>query len=134
MREIDESYVFCFQQRAGAILESIRQGFAQEGLGDLRGHIATDDESMGEREGEKDRLSEMRERFKAAASRTILPVFMVREGNGWRPVNYEVDIAPRIQWQEVNLDPVKSLTLSKYDEKDTEHVATLSEDTKWFGK
>ena len=68
--------------------------------------------SRGEREGEKDRLSEMRERFKEAASRTILPVFMVREGNGWRPVNYEVDIAPRIPWEEVNLDPVKSLTLS----------------------
>ena len=47
VRDIDESYVFCFQQRAGAILESIRQGFAQEGLGDLRGHIATEDESSG---------------------------------------------------------------------------------------
>ena len=57
VRDIDESYVFCFQQRANALLESIRQGFAQEGLGDLRGHIATEDERGGERDGEKDRLS-----------------------------------------------------------------------------
>jgi type III restriction enzyme len=130
VRELDESYVFCFQQRAGALLESIRQGFAQEGLCDLRGHIATEDEVKGEGEGKKDRLSEIRGRFKETASRTILPVFMVKEGSGWRPVNYEVDIAARIPWEEVNLDPVKSLTLSMFEEKDKEHVATLSEDSK----
>lgn len=128
LREIDESYVFCFQQRAGALLESIRQGFGQEGLGDLKGHITTEDEPGGDREGARDRFVEIRERFKDAARRTILPVFMVKESGGWRPVNYEMDIAAKIAWQEVNLDPVKSLTLSMYDEKDTEHVATLSED------
>jgi type III restriction enzyme len=131
LREIDESYVFCFQQRAGALLESIRQGFGQEGLGDLKGHITTEDERGGDREGARDRFVEIRERFKDAASRTILPVFIVKESSGgWRPVNYEMDIAARIPWEEVNLDPVKSITLSMYDEKDTEHVATLSEDAK----
>jgi type III restriction enzyme len=128
LREIDESYVFCFQQRAGTLLESIRQGFGQEGLGDLKGHITTEDERGGDREGARDRFVEIRERFKDAARRTILPVFMVKESGGWRPVNYEMDIAARIPWEEVNLSPVKSLTLSMYDEKDTEHVATLSED------
>ena len=44
IRELDESYVFCFQQRANLLLDSIRTGFAQEGLGDLRGHIAEFDE------------------------------------------------------------------------------------------
>jgi type III restriction enzyme len=129
-RDIDESYVFCFQQRANALLESIRQGFSQEGLGDLRAHIATEDEHGRDRGEARDRFVEIRERFKDAASRTILPVFMVKESGGWRPVNYEMDIAARIPWAEVNLDPVKSLTLSMYDEKDTEHVATLSEDVK----
>ena len=43
--ELDESYVFCFRQRANILLGSIREGFAQEGLGDLRGHIAAEDES-----------------------------------------------------------------------------------------
>jgi type III restriction enzyme len=130
LREIDESYVFCFQQRAGALLESIRQGFGQEGLGDLKGHITTEDERGGDQEGARDRFVEIRERFKDAARRTILPVFMVKESEGWRPVNYEMDIAAKIAWQEVNLDPVKSLTLSTYDEKDTEHIATLSEDVR----
>jgi type III restriction enzyme len=130
VRDIDESYVFCFQQRASALLESIRQGFSHEGLGDLRGHIATEDEDGRDREGATDRFVEIRKRFKDAACRTILPVFMVKESAGWRPVNYEMDIAARIPWEEVNLDPVKSLTLSIYDEKDTEHVATLSEDVK----
>lgn len=128
VREIDESYVFCFQQRAGSLLDSIRKGFAQEGLGDLRGHINTADERGGERE--RDRVYPIRERFKDAAGRIILPVFMVKEKNGWRPVNYEMDIAARIPWDEVSLGPVKSLTLSMYDEKDTEHIATLSEDSR----
>ena len=44
VRELDESYVFCFQQRGKELLDSIKQGFEEEGLGDLRGHIATDDE------------------------------------------------------------------------------------------
>jgi type III restriction enzyme len=130
VRDIDESYVFCFQQRANDLLESIRQGFSQEGLGDLRGHIATEDEAGGDRVGPRERFIEIRERFRVAASRTILPVFMVKEIGGWRPVNYEMDIAAKIPWGEVNLDSVKSLTLSIYDEKDIEHVATLSEDVK----
>ena len=36
VRELDESYVFCFQQRGKELLENIKQGFEQEGLGDLR--------------------------------------------------------------------------------------------------
>lgn len=130
VRDIDESYVFCFQQRASGLLESIRQGFSREGLGDLRGHIAAEDQRDGDREGEKDRFVEIRKGFKDAAGGTILPVFMVKVRDGWRPVNYEMDIAAKIPWEEVNLDPVKSLTLSMYDEKDTEHVATLSDDVR----
>ena len=42
--ELDESYVFCFQQRGKELLESIKSGFEQEGLGDLRGHVAAEDE------------------------------------------------------------------------------------------
>ncbi len=127
VRELDESYVFCFQQRGKQLLDSIKQGFEEEGLGDLRGHIATDEESGKAGDG-TDQLFDMRERFKKAASRTILPVFVVKNGRAWRPVNYEMDIAARIPWDEVSLKPVMQLTLSTYEEKDVEIGVTLIDD------
>ena len=127
VRELDESYVFCFQQRADALLESIRKGFAEEGLGDLRGHITAENERDGAGNG-FDRLFEIRDRFKNAANRTILPMFVVKEGTHWRPVNYEMDIAARIPWNQVTIEPVLKQTLSFYEEKDTETGVTLSDD------
>lgn len=118
-RELDESYVFCFQQRAKDVLDSIRQGFESEGLGDLRGHIMSDGTGDGSGSG-GDRLIEIRERFKKAASHTVLPVFVVKDSNGWRPVNYEMDISSRIPWNDVSLSPVMQLVLSDFEKRDTE--------------
>jgi type III restriction enzyme len=129
IRELDESYVFCFKQNANTLLTSIRNGFSHEGLGDLRGQIVQEMEEAGEY-GESERTIKIRDRFKKAASSTILPVFMVRHNRSWKPVNYEMDIASQIPWASVDLDPVLSLTLSATEEKDIEHIATLSEDVK----
>ncbi len=126
VRELDESYVFCFQLKAGVLLDSIRSGFKQEGLGDLQGHISSESE-RGDGDA-SERQIEIRDCFKKAASRTVLPIFVVRDGNKWRPVSYETDIAPRIPWKEVDIAPVKSCTLSMIEEKDLEHVVTRSED------
>src|SRR3990167_2328963 len=124
VRELDESYVHCFQQKANKLLESIRDGFAQEGLGDLRGHIATEGQT-----GEVgDIVSMMREKFKKAAGRTILPVFVVKNGHLWRPVNYEMDIEAKIPWADVDLKPVKKLTLSFDEKKDVEMGVALTND------
>lgn len=128
VRELDESYVFCFQQRGKELLDNIKQGFEEEGLGDLRGHIATDDERGGAAGDGMDKLFDMRDRFKKVAGRAILPVFVVKNGHGWRPVNYEMDIAARIPWDEVNLKPVIQLTLSMYEEKDVEIGVSITDE------
>ena len=120
--------MFCFQQKAGVLLEAIRAGFQKEGLGDLRSQIVTDDDGAGG-EGSVEEIG-IRERFKEAARRTVLPLFEVREGRSWRPVNYEMDILARIPWSEVDLSPLSSLTLSMVDDKDVETVLTQSEDEK----
>ena len=129
VRDLDESYVFCFQQRGKDLLDSIKLGFEQEGLGDLRGHVAAEDERNGISDDGNDRPFEIRDQFRKAARRTILPVFMVRNGRSWRPVNYEMDIAARIPWDEVDLKPVMGLTLSAYEEKDVEIGVTLTDGT-----
>lgn len=125
--ELDESYVFCFQQRQKEIIDSVKAGFEQEGLGDLRGHILSDT-GVDSADSTNAGFTHMREKFRAAASRTILPVFVVRDGKGWRPVNYEMDIVSRIPWDEVDLRPVKELSLSAFEEKDIEDVVTLVDD------
>ena len=124
VKELDESYVHCFQQKANKLLENIRDGFAQEGLGDLRGHIIEEDGGRGD----EDIIAKIREKFRKAASRTILPVFVVKNGQAWRPVNYEMDIAAKIPWAEVNLKPVKQLTLSMDEKKDVETSYALTDD------
>jgi type III restriction enzyme len=126
IRDLDESYVFCFQQRGKELLDSIRSGFEQEGLGDLRRHVVTVQEQ--DESGGTDRYFEVREKFKQAASRTILPVFMIRNDKVWRPVSYEMDIAARIPWEKVDLKPVMLQSLSMIENKDYEIGYTLSDD------
>lgn len=130
IKELDESYVFAFQQRGIELLASIRKGFEREGLGDLAGRVITDDGLDEKNIDGKERFSEIRQKFKKAASRTILPVFVVKDGGVWRTVNYEMDIASRVDWKKVDLKPIFSLVLSNQEEKNIEITVGLSEDEK----
>lgn len=126
--ELDESYVFSFQQKASNLLKDVRDGFSREGLGDLRGRIFDEDESAGGPGELFPQTASLRDAFRPAATNIILPVFVVRNGRSWRSVNYDMDIAAAIPWNEVDLSPLWNLTLSTYEEKDIEHIATLSQD------
>jgi type III restriction enzyme len=126
LKELDESYVFCYQQKGAELLEEIRRGFRGEGLGDLTGRIAMDDETADKEHEEV--TAQLREKFKKASDQVILPVFAIRDGNDWRKVSYDMDIAYQIPWDRADLSPLYSLNLSMIEEKDIEQIATLSED------
>jgi type III restriction enzyme len=127
IKELDESYVFCYQQKGALLLEEIRKGFRGEGLGDLTGRIAMEDET-GE-ELHKEVFAQVRDEFKKAADQVILPVFAIRDGSEWRKVNYEMDIASQLPWDNADLTRLhNNITLLMHEEKDIEQVATLSED------
>jgi len=126
VKELDESYVFCFQQKGADLLEEIRKGFRGEGLGDLTGRIAMADELSGEESGEV--VAQVRGKFKDAAEQIILPVFAIRDDSGWRKVSYEMDIASRIPWQNADLSEMYSLNLSMLEQKDLAQTASISED------
>ncbi|MBN1594247.1 MAG: DEAD/DEAH box helicase family protein, partial [Candidatus Coatesbacteria bacterium] len=123
VKELDESYVYSFQRRAGDLLDCIRRGFDREGLGDLRGHIAVDQEEGAKQPSKQITVNE---RFAEAARRTILPVFVVRNNGGWRPVNYDMDILSRISWDQIDLAPLSELTLSSPETREVEQVISLS--------
>ena len=111
-RWLDESYVYCFQRKGAGLLQDIRNGFGQEGLGDLKGRIL-DETGRVDRGGEIEIFP--RERFKTQAEHLVLPAFMIKDGKEWRPVHYEPDILARVPWGEVKIDPLLKLQLPDED-------------------
>lgn len=111
-RWLDESYVYSFQRKGATLLQEIRTGFGQEGLGDLKGRII-DETGRSDRGGELEIFP--RAHFKAQAEHLVLPVFMVKDGRDWRPVHYEPDILARVPWGEVTIDPLLKLELPDED-------------------
>jgi len=128
IKELDESYVFCYQQEGAELLEEIRRGFRGEGLGDLTSRIAMEDETAGKEHEEV--IAQVREKFKKSADQVILPVFAIRDSAGWRKVNYDMDIASQIPWDQADLSSLDLINLSMLEQKDLEQVASLSEDVR----
>ena len=125
--ELDESYVFCFKPRASDLLESIRRGFENEGLGDIAGRITIDKDDTGLPETSLKTVG-YRERFKRFEGKLYLPKFVIQENGSWRDINYETDLLRRIDWNLVNLDYVFNLALDKKPLVDREVVLELSDD------
>ncbi|MDI6809086.1 MAG: DEAD/DEAH box helicase family protein [Candidatus Eisenbacteria bacterium] len=129
-KELDESYVFCFQQRGAGLLASVKAGFEQEGLGDLAGRVIADETLEGEVSGEGERVVEIRDEFRKFVGKIYLPVFVIQEDSQWRQVSYEMDIISRIDWTNADFSSLYELPLSPLEEKDIEVAIGLSEDEK----
>lgn len=125
IKELDESYVFAFQQKTVGLLTNIKDGFEQEGLGDLAGRVTLDETGENGLVNPEERTFFIREKFKEVAEKIILPIFAVNDNGRWRLVNYEMDIASQISWDKVSLDPLFSLTLSEKEEKNVEVAVNL---------
>ncbi len=97
IKGLNESYVFCFQQRATTLLDNIKGGLEQEGLGDLKAHVSLEIETAEGKAAEEE-IIDIRERFRKFAGRVYLPVFVVKEGSKWRQLSYEMDVLSRIDW------------------------------------
>ena len=122
---LDESYVFCFQQRGRELLKEVRKGFGLEGLGDLEGRIVQDTGNVPKfGEGQ---VIEPRKKFKTAARHLVLPAFFIKDRREWRLVHYEADILSRVPWGDVDVTPVFDLTLTPVSDKDVELRAGLDE-------
>ncbi len=130
VKELDESYVFCFRPRATEILENIRKGFEGEGLGDLAGKVVVE---VGEPEivdATKERIVSYRDKFKKFEGQIYLPKFVIQENGGWRDVNYEMDILSRINWSMVNFNGLMNISLSEIRAKEENVTIGISEDKK----
>ncbi len=129
VKDLDESYIFCFQQKGTSLLKSIKDGFEQEGLGDLASNVVADEMLDDAISSESERIVEIREEFKKFAGQIFLPIFVIKKDSSWRQVNYESDIVGKIDWNEANFKPLYELSLSQTDDKDIEIAVGLSPDS-----
>jgi len=130
VKELDESYVFCFRQKAKELLENVKRGFGEEGLGDLAGRVSMEEGDTESVEATKEKIVRYRERFKKFEGKIYLPKFVIQEHEGWRDVNYEMDILSRIDWSRVDLKLLEDIPLSESRPEEQELVVGLSEDKK----
>jgi type III restriction enzyme len=124
IKELDESYVFCFRQKAKLLVDSVREGFGREGLGDLAGQVVLDSPEDGE-QGEE--TIELRDKFKKFAGKIYLPKFVIQQGSQWREVSYETDIVSRIDWAQADFTAERNLQLADANSQDAEILVTLGE-------
>ncbi len=111
IRQLDECYVYSFQHDTSKLVRGIKQNLEGEGLGDLVGRIAVDDDDASNPDYIESRKIEYRDRFKKFSGRILLPVFAVNDGHGWREVRYATDILSQINWNETNLQLITELKL-----------------------
>ena len=130
VKELDESYIFCFRQKARDLLENIKRGFEVEGLGDLAGRVSMDEGDTESVEATKARAIGYREEFKKFEGRIYLPKFVIQERESWRDVSYEMDILSRIDWSEVNLEALADIPLGEMRAKEEKVTVGLSKDEK----
>jgi len=111
IKELDECYVYSFQHDTSKLVRGIKQNLEGEGLGDLVGRIAIDEDDASNPDYIESRRIEYRDKFKKFAGNILLPVFAVNDNHEWREVRYSTDILSQINWNDTNLQALAKLKL-----------------------
>jgi type III restriction enzyme len=111
IKMLDECYVYTFKQNASKLVKEIKTGLESEGLGDIAGRIVSDEEVFDDNLFREAEVS-YGNGFKRFEGKIYLPKFVIQERGSWRDVNFEVDLLSRIDWEKINLDEVKNITLN----------------------
>lgn len=129
IQDLDECYVFTFRQNAKSLVSDIKKGLEDEGLGDIAGRIVSD-EAGTDTGGLKDRVMQYRSGFKKFEGKIYLPKFVIQEKESWRDMNFEIDILSEIDWESINIDEIKNLSLQNKRNQEQEIALGLSDEEK----
>ncbi len=100
---LDESYVFFASGHTQEVLERVKKGFEDEGLGDVTPSIEVRDHN-GVPLNPPQVVQVKREIRNKYPESLFLPTWLIKEGNTYRKFSYEIDIQPLIDWNMVNLE------------------------------
>ena len=95
---LDECYVITHHADTASVVQSIKKGLEEDGLGDLVREIKTVDNGNGTRGPRK-----IPRRDTFSRTEIYLPLVLWVDSRGNRPLDYETDILSRLDW--TGLDP-----------------------------
>lgn len=129
--ELDESYVFFASGHTQEVLEKVKKGFDDEGLGDVVSGIQVRDSDDNVVSGQQMVLIKPSIRKKYRDS-LFLPVWLMKDGSSLRKFSYAADIKRHIEWDKIKLDAwLKKLkpTIGKQRKTQVETIVDLEGQT-----
>ncbi len=103
IRELDESYVYFAEGDTQQVLQKIKQGFEDEGLGDLIAGILPNG-GNNEITNPPRQVPIKQSILKNNPESLFLPQWTIKDGTNCRRLVYEIDIEPRIDWHKPNYE------------------------------
>jgi len=102
VKALDECYVITHHAKTAAVVEAIKTGLKNDGLGDLVVEIKQGEEFS--QPDDKIRTIQRRPAFRS--TEIYLPKVMVMDGNEMRDLDYEADVQSQIRWEGYNPAPI----------------------------
>lgn len=96
---LNESYVFCHHAKTKDIIEAIKSGLEQDGMGDIAGQVR--DAELSKTDGRQKRKIARREKFRTLD--IYLPLVNWVEGKDSRPLDYERDVLFHLDWSRLKV-------------------------------
>lgn len=125
--ELDESHVFFARGQTQEVLQKVKSGLEEEGLGDMATGIEVYDH-QGNSLNPPQIVSIRKEFLKKHRDSLFLPVWLVKEGKAYRRFSYDVDVEPRVDWGSFKLKEIlKELkpTIGRQQGRQTEVLVDL---------
>jgi type III restriction enzyme len=97
---LDECYVFCHHASTKEIVEAIKTGLENDGMGDLAIQIK---ESFGDGPGKSGRRT-IKRRESFAKNEIYLPLVNYLDGEIVRPLDYEQDVIFHLNWDAITIE------------------------------
>ncbi|MBE9181730.1 DEAD/DEAH box helicase family protein [Oculatella sp. LEGE 06141] len=107
MPELDESYVFCYRQNTQAIAHQIKTELETEGLADCSNdaiQIHTNEDSYFIRSSSS---------VQQLTETVYCPYFLIQTADGWHPLNADLDLVCRLDWDTCYFTDKKHKTLNQ---------------------
>ncbi|MCR4314301.1 MAG: DEAD/DEAH box helicase family protein, partial [Candidatus Uhrbacteria bacterium] len=99
---LDESYVYFASGHVQEVLDGVKKGFEDEGLGDVYTGIEVMD-AKGNVVKAPRTVKIKKDILKKHPESLCLPVWLVRDGKTSRRFSYELDIKPLVDWDKIEL-------------------------------
>jgi type III restriction enzyme len=109
---LNECFVYCFDQEVRSAVDSVRQGLEQEGMGDLAAEV----KAKGTDNATTLQTLTIPRNSAFSGLRVLLPRVLHRDGEKWRPLDYDRDILAGMEWHKFSFGTVTTFSPDARDQ------------------